>query len=315
MTLTLAGVSYGRLFQFTLELDPGLHVIVGNASDGTLDLLQLCGGDAPPRRGRVLIDGQAPHCSPELRRKLGCAYSDAPFEERLVREAVARRLELHGSAATPESALARFGIEPLLSRTTSTLGAPELHALELAIALSVESPKALLLCEPLAFGGGFNAEPVLRAIRQQAERSVVVCATASPRTAALLGPESLLLEEGRLKRHILAPTRPAFTPGARARVRIECAQAELMAEALTRHPAVSSLSWQRGDAFLVVEGTEVEALSSAILSLSVERQWWISQLTQVLPDPVEIRATHAAMARAAYEKTHYRLHTDRGGQE
>jgi len=315
MTLSLAGVSYGRLFQFTLELDPGLHVVVGNVNDGTLDLLQLCGGDAAPRRGRVLIDGEAPHRSPALRRKLGCAYSDLPFEEKLVRDAVARRLELHACNVTPESALARFGLEPLLTRTASTLSEIELHALELAIALSIEAPKALLLCEPLAFGGGLDATLVLGAIRRQAEQSVVVCATASPRSAALLGPESLLLEHGRLKRHVLAPTRPAFTPGARARVRVESAHAELIAEALTRHPAVSGLSWQRGDAFLLVEGTEVEALSSAILSLSVERQWWISQLTQVLPDPVEIRATHAALARAAYETTHYRLHTDRGGLE
>jgi len=312
MTLTLAEVSYDRLFQLTLQLEPGLHVIVGNVSDGTLDLLQLCGGDVPPRRGRVLIDGEAPHRSPQLRRKLGCAYSDAPFEEKLVRDAVARRLELHECSVTPESALARFGIEPLLTRAASTLGALDRHALELAIALSIESPKALLLYEPLAFGGGFDTELVLSALRRQAEHSVVVCATASPRTAALLGPAALLLEDGRLKRHIVAPTRPAFTPGARARVRIECAHAELMAEALTRHPAVSGLTWQRGDAFLIVEGSEVEALSGAILSLSVEREWWISQLTQVLPDPVEIRATHAALARAAYETTHHRLHTDRG---
>jgi hypothetical protein len=85
-----------------------------------------------------------------------------------------------------------------------------------------------------------------------------------------------------------------------------------MAEALTRHPAVSGLRWQRGDIFIVVEGHEVEALSNAILSLSVERQWWISQLTQVLPDPVEIRAAQAALARAAYETTHHRAHAGRG---
>jgi len=312
VTLKLEGASYGRLFQLTLELGPGLHVILGDVRDGTLDLLQLSGGDIAPERGRVLIDGQAPHHSPGIRRALGCAYSNAPFEERLVRDAVARRLAMHESSPTPESAFARFGFEPLLARTSASLTALERHACHLIIALSISSPKVLLLCEPLASGLGPDPHLILHAIRQHAERAVVVCTTASPRAAALLAPGSLLLEDGRLKRSVALPTRPAFAPGASARIRIECAQAELMAEVLTRHPAVSGLNWQRGDTFLVVEGAEVEALSNAILSLSVERQWWVSQLTQVLPDPVEIRATHAALARAAYEATRYRLHTDRG---
>ena len=321
MTLKLEGVSFGRLFQLTLELEPGLHVVLGNVSDGTLDLLELCAGDVAPQRGRVQIDGQAPHRTPALRRAIGSAYSnspaysDSPFEEKLVRDAVARRLEFHACGVSPESALSRFGIESLLARAPGGLSALELHAIELAIALNLESPKALLLCEPLAFAGGSHSHVLLSTIRERAERAVVICATASPRVAALLAPGSLLLEDGRLKRHVTAPTRPAFTPGAPARVRVECAHAELMAEALTRHPAVSGLSWQRGDGFLLVEGAEVEALSGAILSLSVEREWWISQLTQVLPDPVEIRATHAALARAAYETTHYRLHSDRGKRQ
>lgn len=312
MTLKFEGAGYGRVFQLTLELDAGLHVVVGNVSDGTLDLLHLASGNAAPLRGRVRVDGEVPHRSPALRRAFGCAYASPWFDEKLVQDAVARRFEIHGCNVTPESALSRFGIESLLVRTSRSLNPLELHACQLAIALSIERPKALFLCEPLAYTGGANVHVILDAIRQRADRSIVICATASPRTAALLAPGSLLLEDGRLQRSVLAPTRPAFTPGAPARVRVECAHPELMAEALTRHPAVSGLSWQRGDAFLVVEGAEVEALSRTILALSVERHWWISQLTQVLPDPVEIRATHAAMARAAYETTHHRLHADRG---
>jgi len=312
MTLKLDQASHARIVQLSLELAPGLSVIVGSPSDGTLDLLELCAGDVAPTRGSVQIDGEAPYRSPRLRRTLGCAYSDAPLEEKLVRDAVARRFAIHQCSTTPESALGRFGIESLLARTPASLTAIERHALRLVIALSVEQPKALLFCEPLAFGGGLDIGVVLDAIRQRAEGAVVVCATASPRVAALLSPEALLLENGRVKRGMLAATRPAFTPGASACMRVECAHADLMAEALTRHPAVSGLRWQRGDVFLVVEGTEVEALSTAILSLSVERQWWISQLTQVLPDPVEIRASQAALARAAYETTHHRVHASRG---
>jgi len=313
MTLKLEGASHGRIVQISLELAPGICVIVGSPGDGTLDLLELCAGDVAPLRGRVQIDGEAPHRSPRLRRALGSAYADVPFEEKLVRDAVIRRFAIQECRTSPESALARFGIESLLARTPASLTASERHALRLVIALSIEQPKALLFCEPLAFGGSLDTSVVLDAIRQRAEGAVVVCATASPRVAALLSPEALLLENGRINRGTLAPTRPAFTPGAPACIRIECAHAELMAEALTRHPAVSGLCWQRGDVFLVAEGREVEALSNAILSLSVERQWWISQLTQVLPDPVEIRASQAALARAAYETTHHGVHGGRGG--
>ncbi|HEY6725568.1 MAG TPA: hypothetical protein VI197_16140 [Polyangiaceae bacterium] len=312
MTLQLEGAGYGRVFQLTLELDLGLHVVLGNVSDGSLDLLQLSSGDVTPLRGRVRFDGEAPHRSPALRRAFGCAYPGPAFDEQLVKDAVARRLEIHACNVNPEAALSRLGTESLLPRTVQSLNSLELHAIHLAIALSLEAPKALFLCEPLACVTASNAHVVLDAIRQRADTSIVICATASPRTAALLAPRSLLLEDGRLRRSVLAATRPALTPGAPARVRVECAHAELMAEALTRDSAVSGLSWQRGDAFLIVEGAEVEALSRAILTLSVERQWWIDQLTQVLPDPVEIRATHAAMARAAYETTHHRLHADRG---
>lgn len=312
MTLKLEGASHGRIVQLSLELAPGLTVIVGNPSDGTLDLLELCAGDVAPKRGSVQLSSQAPYRSPELRRAFGSAYADAPLEEKRVRDAVARRLAIHGCRTTPESALGHFGIESLLARTPASLTALERHALRLVIALSLEEPKALLLCEPLAFGGGLDTGIVLDAIRRRAEAAIVVCTTASPRIAALLAPEALLLENGRVSRGILAPTRPAFTPGAQACIRVECAHADLMAEALTRHPAVSGLCWQRGDVFLVVEGSEVEALSNAVLSLSVERQWWISQLTQVLPNPVEIRASQAALARAAYETTHSRAHAGRG---
>lgn len=312
MTLKLEKAGHGRVFELSLELDVGLHVVVGNANDGTLDLLRLASGDVAPARGWVRVDDEQPHRSPALRRAFGCAYASPAFEEKLVRDAVAQRLELHACKITPEAASSRFGVESLLQRTTASLSALELHAIQLVIALTIEAPKALFLCEPLASTTVLGAHALVEAIRERAERSIVLCATASPRVAALLAPASLLMEDGRLQRSVFAPTRPAFTPGAPAQVRVECPHAQLMAEALTNDPAVSGLSWQRGDEHLIVEGAEVESLCRAILALSVERRWCISQLTQVLPDPVEIRATHAAMARAAYARTHQQLQAGRG---
>lgn len=305
MTLSLQHVSYGRLVDVSLNLEPGLHVVVATPQDGSLDLLRLCAGDTHPTRGTVQIRGLSPHRAPTLRRQLGSAFSpDEPFEEHRVRDALALRLKLHGCTRSPEQVVEPYAGPAMLGRPCATLGIEERRLLQLALALALESPQALFLMEPLASAGTTTTSTLLATIRRHAERCVVLCATASPRTAALLSPQALLLEDGRLKRGILAPTRPALTPGTAARVRIECSHIELMARALSGHPAVSGLSWHTGDRSCVAEGPEVDALSNAVFTLAHEHGWRIFQLTQALPEPVEIRATHAALARAAYEAAH-----------
>jgi energy-coupling factor transporter ATP-binding protein EcfA2 len=278
--------------------------VVGAPSDGTRDLLALCNGSARPSRGTVRIDGLDPYRSPSLRRSLGTVIGDEQFEEKTVMQAVVTRLALHGSNAQARETFRRFDLEHVLDRRTSSLAADERRLVALLIALSIDKPRALLLHEPAVSGSRMNADRLLEELGARAKHSIILCTTASPRLAALLSPEALLLEDGRLKRATQAPTRPAFAPGSPPRVRIECEHAARLAQALSTSSAVSGLEFSGRDAQLIVEGTEVEALCLAVLRSSVELGVVISGLTQVLPEAIEIRATHAALARTAYERTY-----------
>ncbi len=304
MILQLSSVVHRRLTGLSLQLEAGIHVVVGTVGDGTLELLELCAGDVAPKHGSVRVDGQDPHSTPAVRRWLGCAFGAPHVEESRVCDAISHRLFVHGARATAREALDRVGARPLLDRHPESLSPHEQHLLALAVALSVDSPRALLLHEPLRAAGELAESELLTLLRERAREALVLCTTASTRTAALLSPEALLLEDGRLKRGTLAATAPAFAPGSAARVRVEGEQVGELVQVLGSQAPVTGLIWHRDSSALTVEGPEVEALCLTILRIATERGIRVSGMTQVLPDPGEIRATHAALARAAYERAY-----------
>ena len=304
MKLAFQAVNYRQLTGITMNLDAGIHVVVGAPGDGTRELLALASGSARPSRGTVRLDGLDPYRTPALRRSFGTVMGDEQFEESTVMQAVVTRLTLHGSGAPARETFRRFGTEHLLERRTSSLAADERRLVALIVALSLDNPRALLLHEPAISASRMNTDQLLEALRARAKHTIILCTTASPRLAALLSPEALLLEDGRLKRATQAPTRPAFAPGSPARVRVECEQSARLAQALSASKAVTGLEFSSRDGHLVVEGMEVEALCLAVLRNSVELGVVITGLTQALPEAVEIRATQAALARTAYERTY-----------
>ena len=87
-------------------------------------------------------------------------------------------------------------------------------------------------------------------------------------------------------------------------MRVECSDPGVLVRALGEDPAVSGIRWTEGDAVVFAEGSEVAALCRAVLRAVVERHCVVKQMTQALPESVEIRAANAALARAAYEKAH-----------
>src|SRR5690606_35725147 len=177
----------------------------------------------------------------------------------------------------------------LLDRRTSSLADDERDAVALLIALSVDEPLVLLLHEPALSAPRLTIDRLLEELAARAKHSIVLCTTASPRLAALLSSDALLLEDGRLKRAAQAPTRPAFAPGSPPRVRIECEHPARLAQALSISQAVTGLEFSAHDGHLLVEGTEVEALCLAVLLSAVELGVVITGLTQALPEAVEIR--------------------------
>src|SRR5690606_5909602 len=199
-------------------------------------------------------------------------------------------------------ALGRLDATVHAARNPTALTERERHAVALATALALESPKALLLHEPLAAVSSSSASKLLALLHGHARRSVVLCTTASPRVSMLLSPQALLLEDGHFKRATLAPTRPACTPGSRARVRVRSDDSRRQAKALGEHPAVDGLCWDATTATLLVEGSEVEALCQALLHVALEQGVLVSEMAQALPEHSEIRATHAALAQRAFER-------------
>lgn len=313
MTLVLDNVDHGLLSGVSLTLEAGLHVVVGAPADGTLELLQLCAGDLPPRRGRVVLDGKAPASHPELRKALACAFGDETFEEPTVGRAVARRLTLHACKTTPEEVFGRFESTHLLARQPQSLTWNEHRTVELLVALAVEGPALILLHEPLLATGSAPAmDSLLEVLVDKSRAAIVLCTTQSPRQAALLSPQALLLEDGQFKRATLIATRPAFAPGSPARVSVRSDDPARFARALTDHQAVSALSWT-DDSTLVLEGSEVEALCSAVWAVANDERLVVQQLAQVFPEVSEIRATHAALARASYERTYGHVTAPAGG--
>lgn len=303
MTLELEALSHERLVHVSLSLARGLHVVLGTPADGTLELLQLCAGEHPPRRGRVRLNGYEPHRHPPTRSAIGTALGDDAYpDEHHVGTAVERRLRQHGCTKSAAEALGRLDSTVSVDRNPKTLTTHERQSVALATALALERPKALLLHEPLGGVSPSNASKLLAILHEHAEAAIVLCTTQSPRVAAHLSPQALLLEDGRFKRATLAPTGPAFAPGSPARVRVRSSDSKRLANALAEHPAVDALCWDARTATLIVEGKQVEALCQALLHIALEQGVIVNEMTQALPEHSEIRATHAALAQRAFER-------------
>jgi hypothetical protein len=87
-------------------------------------------------------------------------------------------------------------------------------------------------------------------------------------------------------------------------VRVESNASGRLVQALSQHAAVTAIRWDGSTSVVVVEGPEVERLCQAVLTTAVALGVQVHQLTQALPEASEIRATHAALARAAYERAY-----------
>jgi ABC-type multidrug transport system ATPase subunit len=264
-------------------------------------------------KGSVRVFGTDPFRHPSTRRTIGSALGSTHFEETSIRTAIARRLRLRGSTTDPTEVSARFGLELLLDQHPAQLSERERQAIALAIALSIEEPKLLALYEP-EFQSALPIEQMLSTLSEHAKTAVVLCATASPRTAALLSPNALLLQDGRLVRAILTPTRPAFAASGPAQIRIESDACAQIAHAVSGHPAVTGIQWEAGSDVLYLAGPETEELCLLVVAKATQHQLTIRQLSQALPEPTEIRATHAALARAAFDRAYGAMARGGAGQ-
>ena len=196
------GGALGRLSNVTLLLEPGLEAFVGRPEDGTAALCEILAGRRRPKGGAVAISGRDPACSPAVRRRLGVLLPVADLPPGgTVAQVVSWAERVRGVVL--EAPLEAIGIATLGARRVDSLTPQEARAVELAVALALPEPLALVLYEPLSAVGPVDVAATRRLLAAHVERGCcVVLATSAPRDVeALVEVERgrvHLLERGRL---------------------------------------------------------------------------------------------------------------------
>jgi ABC-type thiamine transport system ATPase subunit len=306
--LYLANVFAPGLLGASLELDAGLHVVVGNREDGGAALVALVAGLLRPKRGTLLIDGGDPLRSPELRGRVGVLLAEEPPSSgRSVLAQVAEALSLRGDPAKAENVLSAAGLDALASRRPNALSSAERRALALALATSLAQPSALALHEPLANIAHCQRRKIIETLNALAARgAVVLCVTASPRDAAALGGSTVLLDRGRFVRRPGLPLAEELTPGAGLTLSLRTSDPRKLAAALSAEPAVSAvvLDEQAHPGQLRASGADPERLALAVASAAQRSATLLSAIEPLLPSIDDARAATAGLWRAAYENAY-----------
>lgn len=301
--VTFSQVTSGPLADLTLELDAGLHVMVGAEHDGTLELVRLATGALSPKRGSVRVADEDPYQKPEIRRKIATSLV-GDFEERTVKLALERRLALQSGASDAKTFLARAGLEHLLLRPAATLTETERFSIVLALVLDAKDPIALVLHQPFDAGTVLGRGFVLTELRRHAQTTPVLCTTARPELVSELSDTALWLESGRLRRRTSPTTAPAVRPGVAPTLVVTSSDAPKLARALASETSVLELRYVRKDGMLEVRGEQLEPLCMAVCRSARRENIRLYQMTQHFPELPEVRAVHAAMARTAYERAY-----------
>jgi ABC-type multidrug transport system ATPase subunit len=172
------------------------------------------------------------------------------------------------------------------------------------LALSNERPSLIALEEPLAASGVISKVRLLRELREIARRAIVLCVTASPRQAAELASEVVLLDSGQFKRVVMGPTGPGLTLGSDATLNLVSSDVSELAQALCLVPGVAIIGMDAARDQLRLRSQDPRAMAREVLRVVAERKLDLRAMTQELPELGEIRAANAALSRVAYERAY-----------
>ncbi len=311
--LQLSGVGAGRLTHVEVALPAGHHVFLGRPSDGTTALVELAAGIRRPRRGRVLVAGQAPWSSPTARRRIGALLEHEQLPPGgTVSDAVRAALRLRNDPVDVEAVLGRLGIESWGQRRIAGLSPAETRAVALALALSIRDATLLTLHEPLSDLGGLDRNLVLGELeRFRRQDTCVVCTSASARDAALISDSVFLLDRGRIARRLAAPGGVDLTPGAHIELAVRLSDARTVLQRLTQDPNVTAIRWDETAAprEVLVRGPDANRVSLAVLGAARAAGCRIESMATQLPSLELARAAAQGLARAAYEQAYRYGHT------
>jgi ABC-type thiamine transport system ATPase subunit len=306
--VSIAGVWTETLKGVSLELAGGLAVVLGEASDGTASLVDLCAGVSRPRRGRLRVGSTAPYASPGLRRNIASLLADergaAPGDVRSWAAALAAQ---HGSSAEP----ALEGLRFPLGRTLVSLSNAERRELACALSLIHPAPVLTVLHDPLAACAPAAKQALIERLAERALQSTVLVTTPSLSDARLLGGTSYRLDRGLLSEAPQGAWPGTLTPGLDVWLWVEADAPRALVSALAEHPDVCELTYDEQRGRLLLRGPDLERLCVAVARAAVETRVDLRLLRTSAEDLSSARAAATGEA-AAYASA--RAHARFGGE-
>jgi glycerol transport system ATP-binding protein len=194
-----------HLDDISLDLHPGLNVLLGPTLAGKTSLMRIMAGLDKPSRGRVWVDGEDVTGRSVRKRDVAFVYQQfINYPSLTIFENIASPLRVKGGLRRQEladrvnSAARMMRIDHLLDRLPAELSGGQQQRTAIARALVTEA-RLLLLDEPLVNLDYKLREELRVELREIFERrdAVVVYATTEPHEALLLGGTTIVLDEGR----------------------------------------------------------------------------------------------------------------------
>lgn len=307
--LELSAVAVDGLRGADLTLDAGVHAVLGAPADGTSELVAVATGIIRARRGRVRVQGQDPFSSPEARRSTAALLPEERLiPARSVAASVARALALAGEKpGTQDDALAALGLGSWANRRPASLGAGELRAVALSLALARPKPSVVALYEPLGVPG-VTRQVVLDAMaRLAAAGACVLCVTASARDAGEASSTLHLLHRGRFVRRATLPLPTELAPGTTPDFVVQSDDPRRLAAALSAESVVAGVEWNQEQSpdEIRVRGTDAAELALVIARVAVAAPVRVRAVSPALPSLDVVHGASDGLARSAYEQAYY----------
>lgn len=286
----------------SLRASRGVSVILGAESDGTAALVELCAGVRAPRRGQVTVGAEAPSRSPSCRRRVASLLAiEPPLGSGDVRRWLEDLATLRpiSPAAVLESCSVR-GDRPLAS-----LSGAERRELACWVALSQSEAALVVLHDPLSACGAGQRERALGRIAELGKTTTVLLTTASIAAARRLGGSRWRLDRGLLEGDARAGSaghveaRAAWHGVGGAGLTIEADAPRALVAALAQHPDVQELRYDESGGRVLLRGTDVDRLASAVTEAIASSGVEIRSLRAGADDLDALRAATSAMNDAA----------------
>lgn len=255
------------LASVSLAWGAGVHAVIGGREDGGTLLLALVAGAARPRSGRVRVLGETAG-NPHVRAQVSMVLLDPALPEALrVDETMILAAEIRGEPPRePSERLRVLGIEALAARSVHSLSLSEARAVAMAEAVTSARVRVLLVEEPFVSMDPRALARLPEQVRARgADGCAVVVLTASPRDAAELADDHVVLRRGAIT--VQATAIEAFSGGSPtcARLRIvasDSRDARALVAALAREENVEGVA--QDGVCVVARGRDAVALARVV---------------------------------------------------